>query len=56
MASLPDNSDYAKVEYWNERYASEDSYEWCKNYSAFRHLIQQQVRPTDRILMLGNLP
>ncbi|KAI9556384.1 hypothetical protein GHT06_018958 [Daphnia sinensis] len=54
MSFLPDkNTDYASVAYWNERYGTEESFEWCKSYAAFKDLIRKEVQPTDRILMLG---
>ena len=54
MSFMPEkNADYSSLAYWNERYGSEESFEWCKSYSAFKDLIRKEVRPTDRILMLG---
>ncbi|KAI3736433.1 hypothetical protein L6452_15974 [Arctium lappa] len=32
----------------NDRFTSEDHYEWLKDYSHFRHLIQQHITPTIR--------
>jgi hypothetical protein len=31
-----ENSKYARVEYWNERYMSEDEYEWLGDYQTLR--------------------
>ncbi|XP_071697333.1 uncharacterized protein [Rutidosis leptorrhynchoides] len=39
--------------YWNERFTSEDHYEWLKDYSHFRHLIQLHIKPSSSILELG---
>ncbi|KAI3714474.1 hypothetical protein L6452_21428 [Arctium lappa] len=38
----------AQIENWNDRFTSEDHYEWLKDYSHFRHLIQQHITPTIR--------
>jgi len=54
MANLPDNNaDYARLDYWNDRYTNEEKFEWCKSYSAFKHLIDKNVERSDKILMLG---
>lgn len=54
MSYMPEkNADYSSVSYWNERYSEEESFEWCKSYSAFKDLIQKEIQPSDRILMLG---
>ncbi|XP_046388750.1 EEF1A lysine methyltransferase 4-like [Ischnura elegans] len=47
------NSSYKDVNYWNDRYTKEDSYDWFKSYDAFKHLIKACVSSDDRILMLG---
>ncbi|XP_028051681.1 EEF1A lysine methyltransferase 4 isoform X1 [Camellia sinensis] len=44
---------YLDPHYWDERFAQEDHYEWFKNYSHFRHLIQQHVKPNSSVLELG---
>lgn len=54
MANLPDkNADYARLDYWNDRYTHEETFEWCKSYSSFKHLIDEHVKRSDKILMLG---
>ena len=55
MNGLPENNkDYERLEYWNDRYAQdEESFEWCKSYADFRHLILRHVKRSDRILVLG---
>jgi len=54
MANLPDkNADYARLDYWNDRYTHEEIFEWCKSYSSFKHLIDEHVKRSDKILMLG---
>jgi 2-polyprenyl-3-methyl-5-hydroxy-6-metoxy-1,4-benzoquinol methylase len=47
------NESYKLKEYWDERFAEEDNFEWCKSYCDFKHLMIQHVRKNDRILMLG---
>ncbi|GJU90968.1 methyltransferase-like protein 13, partial [Tanacetum coccineum] len=37
----------------NHRFTSEDHYEWLKDYSHFRHLIQQHIKPASSVLELG---
>ncbi|KAJ9561006.1 hypothetical protein OSB04_006166 [Centaurea solstitialis] len=44
---------YLDPNYWNDRFTSEDHYEWLKDYSHFRHLIQQHITPTSSVLELG---
>ena len=48
------NEDYRKLEYWDERYKEEESYDWFTGYDSFRHLLVQDVNKSDRILHLGN--
>ena len=56
MDKLPEkNSNYNRMEYWDQRYFQEESFEWCKSYAHFAHLIRKHVKPTDRILMLGKV-
>lgn len=33
----------------DERFSSEEHYEWLKDYSHFRHLIQQHVKPISKV-------
>lgn len=49
----PTASAYLDPRYWDRRFSSEEHYEWFKDYSHFRHLIQQHLRPTDSVLELG---
>ncbi|KAL4592936.1 hypothetical protein LXL04_005944 [Taraxacum kok-saghyz] len=37
----------------NACFTSEDHYEWLKDYSHFRHLIHQHVKPSSLVLELG---
>ncbi|KAI3441331.1 Methyltranfer_dom domain-containing protein [Psidium guajava] len=45
--------DYLDPRYWDERFSREEHYEWFKDYSHFRHLIQQNVKPDSSVLELG---
>ncbi|KAG8222812.1 hypothetical protein J437_LFUL005018 [Ladona fulva] len=47
------NTSYKDVNYWNERYAIEETYDWFKSYDSFKHLIKENVSLEDNILMLG---
>lgn len=54
MANLPvDNNRYKEVDYWNERYTAEQSYDWLGGFPKFQHLLEQHVKKEDSILMLG---
>ncbi|XP_062844033.1 EEF1A lysine methyltransferase 4 isoform X2 [Trichomycterus rosablanca] len=54
MDYLPDcNNRYKDVEYWNDRYKTEESFEWFGDFSKFRHLLVQYIKKEDRILILG---
>lgn len=33
-----ENSKYSKLEYWNERYSSEEEYEWLGDYKSIRYI------------------
>jgi len=50
---IKDNEQYASVDYWNERYANEEEYDWLGDYDAFKALIHKHVAKSDRILMVG---
>uniref|UniRef100_A0A5F5PSC6 EEF1AKMT4-ECE2 readthrough transcript protein n=1 Tax=Equus caballus TaxID=9796 RepID=A0A5F5PSC6_HORSE len=54
---LPEqNCEYREVQYWDQRYRSAaDSapYEWFGDFSSFRALLEPELRPEDRILVLG---
>ncbi|XP_028831114.1 EEF1A lysine methyltransferase 4 [Denticeps clupeoides] len=54
MEHLPScNSRYKEVEYWDQRYRSETSFEWFGDFSKFQHLIRPHVNKDDSILVLG---
>uniref|UniRef100_A0A7N0T116 EEF1A lysine methyltransferase 4 n=1 Tax=Kalanchoe fedtschenkoi TaxID=63787 RepID=A0A7N0T116_KALFE len=46
-------SGYLDPQYWDKRFCSEEHYEWFKDYSHFRHLIQQHVQISSSVLELG---
>lgn len=52
---LPDhNRQYLDKAYWDQRFEKEECYEWFKGYGSFRHLMLRHVRPSDRVLVVGN--
>ncbi|XP_004834949.1 endothelin-converting enzyme 2 isoform X7 [Heterocephalus glaber] len=55
--ALPErNFEYCEVQYWDQRYrgaADSAPYEWFGNFSSFRALLEPELRPEDRILVLG---
>ncbi|KAL1361949.1 hypothetical protein HN51_010255 [Arachis hypogaea] len=44
---------YLSPSYWDERFSKEEQYEWFKDYSHFRHLIQPHLTPHSSVLELG---
>ncbi|KTF89886.1 hypothetical protein cypCar_00032480 [Cyprinus carpio] len=53
MEYLPDsNARYKDVDYWNERYRTEESFEWFGDLTKFDHLLKQHVGTEENILML----
>ncbi|XP_026456164.1 EEF1A lysine methyltransferase 4 isoform X2 [Papaver somniferum] len=48
-------SSYLDPLYWDKRFSSEEHYEWLKDYSHFRHLIQLYIKPISptSVLELG---
>ncbi|KAF6728467.1 Endothelin-converting enzyme 2 [Oryzias melastigma] len=54
MEHLPDkNSQYNDVVYWDERYKTEQSYDWLGSFSKLQHLLEKVIKKDDSILMLG---
>ncbi|KAM9323157.1 EEF1A lysine methyltransferase 4 [Pholidichthys leucotaenia] len=54
MDHLPDNnSRYKDIEYWDERYKTEQNYDWLGNFSKFQHILEKHVKKEDSILILG---
>lgn len=39
--------------YWDARFAEEEEYEWFRQYSTFRHLVERSCDPSSRILVVG---
>jgi hypothetical protein len=37
----------------DERFSNEEHYEWFKNYSHFRHLIQAHIKPNSSVIFLS---
>ncbi|XP_021570539.1 endothelin-converting enzyme 2 isoform X1 [Carlito syrichta] len=54
---LPErNCGYCEVQYWDQRYQDAvDSapYEWFGDFASFRSILEPELRPKDRILVLG---
>nr|XP_020489774.1 EEF1A lysine methyltransferase 4 [Labrus bergylta]XP_020489775.1 EEF1A lysine methyltransferase 4 [Labrus bergylta] len=54
MDYLPeDNSRYKDVDYWDERYKTEQCYDWLGGFSKFQHLLEKNVKKEDSILIIG---
>ncbi|XP_035526376.1 EEF1A lysine methyltransferase 4 isoform X1 [Morone saxatilis] len=54
MEYVPDdNSRYKDVDYWDERYKTEQSYDWLGNFSKFHHILEKHIEKEDPILILG---
>ena len=47
------NTTYAKQEYWEERFASEDDFEWLVSYDDVKSQIKGYLTPKSRILIVG---
>ncbi|CEM01849.1 unnamed protein product [Vitrella brassicaformis CCMP3155] len=48
-----DNQQYAKREYWDERFASEESYEWLVSFDGVKGQLTPLLREQDDILVVG---
>uniref|UniRef100_A0A1D1YW65 EEF1A lysine methyltransferase 4 n=1 Tax=Anthurium amnicola TaxID=1678845 RepID=A0A1D1YW65_9ARAE len=46
-------SAYLDPNYWDERFAGEEHYEWLKDYSHFGHLIRRHIQPSHSVLEIG---
>ncbi|KAM9583147.1 EEF1A lysine methyltransferase 4 [Trichechus inunguis] len=57
LPALPErNCGYRELQYWDQRYrdaAHSAPYEWFGDFSSFRALLEPELRPEDRILVLG---
>ena len=47
------NSKYKTLEYWDERYKEEESFEWFGGYSNFKNVTENYMQKNDKILVLG---
>lgn len=47
------NVDYKKREYWDERFQSEESYEWLLSYRMLETTIIPYLKSADKILIIG---
>ncbi|XP_063935953.1 uncharacterized protein LOC108225365 isoform X2 [Daucus carota subsp. sativus] len=45
--------EYLNPQYWDERFSTEEHYEWFKDYSHFQHLIKEHFKPNSSVLELG---
>ncbi|TNN67781.1 Endothelin-converting enzyme 2 [Liparis tanakae] len=53
MEHLPDNnSRYKDLDYWDERYKTEQCFDWLGSFSKFQHLLEKHVHKEDSILVL----
>lgn len=48
-----DNNEYDKQEYWDDRFETEESFDWFTEYAAFKHLLLDDIKASDKILILG---
>lgn len=54
MTHLPkENLRYKDVDYWDERYKTEQCYDWLGGFPKFQHLVKEHIRKEDSILILG---
>ncbi|KAG6410749.1 hypothetical protein SASPL_128817 [Salvia splendens] len=44
---------YLDPNYWDKRFDHEEHYEWFKDYSHFRHLILEYIKPKSAVLEVG---
>lgn len=54
--NLPEkNESYGEKDYWDERYAEEDEFDWFADYELFRHHVMNTIHKSDKILHLGKV-
>ncbi|XP_072330194.1 EEF1A lysine methyltransferase 4 isoform X1 [Scyliorhinus torazame] len=54
MDHLPSsNLRYKDQDYWDERYRHEETFEWFGAFSCFEHLLKEEIRSDETILILG---
>lgn len=49
----PHNSVFKLKSYWEERFQEEEVYDWLVTYTQVKQLVLPQLRPSDRILVVG---
>ncbi|KJE92855.1 endothelin converting enzyme 2 [Capsaspora owczarzaki ATCC 30864] len=47
------NAEYKLKEYWDRRFTVERTYDWFKSYESFRIQLLPELKPSDRILIVG---
>lgn len=53
-ATLPtNNASYKNKDYWDERFETEDNFEWLLSYEHVKYFILPKLKVTDRILIVG---
>jgi len=50
---MENNKKYKLVDYWNERYKEEESFEWFGEWFKFKSVINKKITYNDQILILG---
>jgi hypothetical protein len=50
---MENNLKYKCLDYWNERYKEEETFEWFGEYSKFKEVLNGQIKFSDKILILG---
>uniref|UniRef100_A0A914VYF0 Methyltransferase type 11 domain-containing protein n=1 Tax=Plectus sambesii TaxID=2011161 RepID=A0A914VYF0_9BILA len=48
-----DREKYRKQEYWDDRFSTEDAYEWLAGFDQIKELLCSWIKPDDKILHLG---
>lgn len=51
---MDNNLKYKSIDYWNERYKDEQHFEWFGDYEKYKSVLNAKLKPSDRILVLGN--
>jgi hypothetical protein len=51
---MENNSQYKLLDYWDERYKTEEHFEWFGEYARFCEVLRKILNKNDCILMLGN--
>ena len=50
---MENNSKYKSLDYWNQRYETEESFEWFGEYAKYKEILKDEISTNDRILVLG---